>query len=45
MARVIVLPGENELQALSEGALRVLREEEDAKEYPGSFSIKSIVKM
>ncbi|MBP0724387.1 butyrate kinase [Bacillus sp. RG28] len=45
MARVIVLPGENELQALSEGALRVLREEEDAKDYPGSFSIKSSVKM
>jgi len=45
MARVVVLPGENELQALSEGALRVLREEEDAKDYPGSFSIKSSVKM
>lgn len=30
---VIIKPGENELQALAEGALRVLRNEEDAKEY------------
>lgn len=30
---VIVKPGEDELQALAEGALRVLREEETAKEY------------
>ncbi|MFA9555999.1 butyrate kinase [Evansella sp. AB-rgal1] len=30
---VLVKPGENELQALAEGALRVLREEENAKEY------------
>jgi butyrate kinase len=33
IADVIVHPGENELQALTEGALRVLREEEEAKEY------------
>lgn len=34
IADVIVHPGENELQALAEGGLRVLRNEEDAKEYP-----------
>ncbi|WP_191560864.1 butyrate kinase [Metabacillus idriensis] len=33
IADVIVFPGENELQALTEGALRVLRGEEPAKEY------------
>lgn len=37
IADVIVHPGENELQALNEGALRVLRGEEQVKEYPGSF--------
>lgn len=31
---VIVQPGENELQALAEGGLRVLRGEEESKEYP-----------
>ncbi|RZT22438.1 MULTISPECIES: butyrate kinase [Fictibacillus] len=31
----IIQPGENELQALAEGGLRVLRNEEKAKEYPG----------
>ncbi|MCA1030667.1 butyrate kinase [Bacillus timonensis] len=35
IADVIVHPGENELQALAEGALRVLEGEEIAKEYPG----------
>ena len=35
IADVIVQPGENELQALTEGALRVLRGEEEAKNYPG----------
>jgi len=35
IADVIVHPGENELKALAEGALRVLRGEEDEKEYPG----------
>lgn len=34
IADVIVKPGENELQALAEGALRVLRGEEQEKEYP-----------
>lgn len=34
IADVIVKPGENELQALAEGALRVLRGEEREKEYP-----------
>ncbi|MFD3447809.1 butyrate kinase [Microbacteriaceae bacterium 4G12] len=33
IADVLVKPGEDELQALAEGALRVLREEEEAKEY------------
>lgn len=36
IAEVIVQPGENELQALAEGALRVLRGEEKAKDYPGN---------
>lgn len=36
IADVIVKPGENELQALAEGALRVLREEETAKVYPNA---------
>ncbi|RHW41312.1 butyrate kinase [Neobacillus notoginsengisoli] len=34
---VIVHPGENELQALAEGALRVLRGEEDARQYPNKI--------
>jgi butyrate kinase len=34
IADVIVYPGENELQALAEGALRVLRGEEEVKVYP-----------
>jgi butyrate kinase len=34
IADVLVQPGENELQALAEGALRVLRNEEEEKEYP-----------
>ncbi|MDF0727359.1 butyrate kinase [Cytobacillus sp. S13-E01] len=35
IADVIVEPGENELQALAEGALRVLSGEETEKDYPG----------
>lgn len=35
IADVITHPGENELQALAEGALRVLRGEEEGKNYPG----------
>ncbi|MGY4787954.1 hypothetical protein ACVNSY_11625 [Bacillus sp. OHL2] len=31
---VVVFPGENELQSLAEGALRILKEEESPKEYP-----------
>jgi butyrate kinase len=34
IADVMVHPGENELQALAEGALRVLQGEEEAKDYP-----------
>ncbi|MDD3920027.1 MAG: butyrate kinase [Eubacteriales bacterium] len=34
-AKVVVYPGEDELLALAEGGLRVLRGEEDAKEYHG----------
>jgi butyrate kinase len=37
IADVIVHPGENELQALVEGGLRVLRGEETAKTYPSSL--------
>lgn len=36
IAPVAVYPGEDELQALAEGALRVLRGEEVAREYPGT---------
>jgi len=42
IADVIVQPGENELQALAEGALRVLRGEEEVKTYPGNFSTAKI---
>jgi butyrate kinase len=34
IAPVHIVPGDNELKALAEGALRVLRGEENAKEYP-----------
>jgi len=34
IADVVVHPGENELQALTEGAIRVLNGEEEAKDYP-----------
>ncbi|MFT4415655.1 butyrate kinase [Fredinandcohnia humi] len=44
IADVIVHPGENELQALTEGALRVLRGEEIAKEYPGQPIQTSVLK-
>lgn len=43
IADVIVHPGENELQALAEGALRVLRGEEKEKEYPGTVKNKAKV--
>ena len=42
IADVIVRPGEDELQALAEGALRVLRGEEEVKVYPGNFSTTKI---
>ncbi|MFL6555001.1 MAG: butyrate kinase, partial [Bacillus sp. (in: firmicutes)] len=42
IADVIVHPGENELQALAEGALRVLRGEEEEKIYPGNFKTVKI---
>jgi butyrate kinase len=42
IADVIVHPGENELQALAEGALRVLRGEEEVKVYPGNFETVKI---
>ncbi|MBM7660915.1 butyrate kinase [Bacillus mesophilus] len=42
IADVIVQPGENELQALAEGALRVLKGEESAKSYPGTKSDKVV---
>ena len=34
LGRVITLPGENELEALALGVLRVLRGEERARNYP-----------
>lgn len=43
IADVIVHPGENELQALAEGALRVLRGEETEKKYPGKVTIAATV--
>jgi butyrate kinase len=42
IADVIVHPGENELQALAEGALRVLRGEEGVKKYPGNLKTVKI---
>ena len=42
IADVVVHPGENELQALAEGALRVLRGEEQVKDYPGTFKTAKI---
>lgn len=42
IADVIVHPGENELQALAEGSLRVLRGEEEEKVYPGKFTTAKI---
>jgi butyrate kinase len=44
IADVIVHPGENELQALAEGALRVLRGEEKEKVYPnGKFATATVL--
>ncbi|KXH87500.1 butyrate kinase [Sporosarcina sp. HYO08] len=37
---IIVYPGEDELQALAEGAIRVLSGEEDAKNYPSELGLK-----
>ncbi len=37
IADVMIHPGENELQALTEGALRVLKGEEQVKTYPGTI--------
>ncbi len=42
IADCLVYPGENELQALAEGALRVLRGEEKLKVYPGNFKTAKI---
>lgn len=42
IADVIVEPGENELQSLAEGTLRVVRGEEMAKEYPGELITSSL---
>ncbi|WP_425458074.1 butyrate kinase [Bacillus rubiinfantis] len=44
IADVIVHPGENELQALAEGALRVLRGEEEVKIYPGNYERAALSK-
>lgn len=42
IADVIVHPGEDELQALAEGALRVLRGEEEVMVYPGNLTTAKI---
>ncbi|WP_078545860.1 butyrate kinase [Litchfieldia alkalitelluris] len=42
IADVIVHAGENELQALAEGALRVLRGEEQEKEYPNKHLERAV---
>jgi butyrate kinase len=44
IADIIIEPGENELQALAEGALRVLKGEEEAKQYPNGVKDKAISK-
>ncbi len=44
IADVIIQPGENELQALAEGALRVLKSEEEYKEYPGTSKSEARIK-
>ncbi|WP_198158743.1 butyrate kinase [Robertmurraya korlensis] len=44
IADVIIEPGENELQALAEGALRVIRGEEEAKHYPNGVKDTAISK-
>ena len=41
IAPVLVYPGEDEMLALAEGALRVLRGEEEAKTYTGGFDAHS----
>lgn len=42
LAKVVVMPGEFELEALSSGALRVLRKEESPKSYSGESVFKGI---
>ncbi|PMC39548.1 butyrate kinase [Bacillus sp. UMB0899] len=42
IADIYVFPGENELQALAEGALRVLRKEEQAKHYPNEKMVSKV---
>jgi butyrate kinase len=42
IGRIMVLPGEDELQALAEGALRVLRGEEEALEYPRQIEYEEL---
>lgn len=39
IADVIIQPGQDDLQALAEGALRVLRGEEEVKEYPDQYNM------
>ncbi|OIK11721.1 butyrate kinase [Bacillus sp. MUM 116] len=45
IADCIVHPGENELQALAEGALRVLRGEEEVKIYPDSCKVAKFISL
>ena len=41
MAPVLIVPGEDELEAMCEGALRILRGEETPKEYDSKDSLKA----
>lgn len=42
IAPIVVYPGEDELQALAEGALRVLRQEEEAKVFATNLSFTAV---
>jgi len=42
ISKILVLPGEDELQALAEGALRVLRGEENALVYPQQIDYQEL---
>ena len=43
LGKIIIIPGEEEMQALANGVLRVLNGEEEAQEYTGIPVNKNIV--